>query len=252
MRSMNRLMAVIILMGILAAPLAAQGTVIMVSNSECDIAMAELLASVTKASIVKVEWGKFDAEAVEKAAASNPQTIVIVGGSKAVVDRIEKTLRDMGFSILRVAGKDRAETSLELYRTFKQYFNKDFAVIVVDMHKASIQRGKNLAIQYKVPLFFCDVSELDDMIKEVNDLGIKEVKIITGNRQDDLRTTCEKRLKEDQKQLESIPVTEKNKKTIEECRILLKKAYDAFDDGDYLLCLDYLTDLETLLHTLEG
>ncbi len=236
----------------LAAPLAAQGTFILVSNSDCDTAMAEVLASVMEAKIIKVEWGKYDESAIKKAVESGSKNFIIIGGNKAVLDQIEKTLKDMGFSILRVAGKDRAETSLEVYRTFKKYFNDDFAVIVVDMNKYSIQRGKKLALQNRVPLFFCDISELDDMIKEINALGIEEVKIITGNRQDDLRTICEKRLKEDQKRLEGVAVTEENQETVDECNELLEKATEAFEDGNYLLCLEYLTELENLLSTLEG
>jgi putative cell wall-binding protein len=157
----------------------------------------------------------------------------------------------MGFSIFRVAGEDRKETSLQLYKTFKDYFRDDFAVVVVDMHRASISRGKRLAIRNSVPLFFCDVSELEDMLKEISELGIEEVKIITGNRQDDLRTTCEKRLKEAQNRLEDIEVTELNEEVVQECVTLLEQVIEAFEDGNYLLCLEYLADLEKLLNELE-
>jgi len=38
---------------------------------------------------------------------------------------------------------------------------------------------------------------------------------------------------------------------MEECRKLLKKAVDAFEDGNYLKCLEYLVDVEKLLNELE-
>ncbi len=248
---------VIFALGLLAVPLAAQGTIVIVSDSDCDVAMAELLASVMEAEVVKVEWGFFDEEAIAEVVESEPDNIIIIGGTKAVVDQIQEVLEQMGFSIFRAAGKDRAETSLQMYKTFKDYFNDDFCVVVVDMQRSSIWRGKQLAIKYSVPLFFCDVSELDDMLEKIDELGIEEVKIITGNRQSDLRTTCERRLKEAQDQLADITdseATEENEEVLEliqECESLLEKAIEAFEDGNYLLCLEYLTDLEKLLNDLE-
>jgi putative cell wall-binding protein len=282
---------VILLAVILVVPVAAQGTFVIVSNSDCDVAMAELLASVMEAKIVKVEWGEFDEEALTEVVEEDPETIIIIGGNMAVVEQVQEFLENLGFPILRIAGRDRAETSLELYKNFKDYFNDDFAVIVVDMNKASILRGKKQAMKSGVPLFFCDVSQLDDMIEEISELGIEDVKIVTGNRQSDLRTTCEKRLKETEERLketeerlketeeeaeveetdieeaeveeteveetevEETEVEEEAKteeeKMLEECKTLLQKARDAFEDGNYILCLQYLTDIETLLNNLE-
>lgn len=243
---------VLLVLVVLVVPIAAQGTIVIVSDSDCDVAMAELLASVMEARIVEVEWGQFDENMIKEVTESDPENIIIIGGNMAVVDKIQEVLERMGFSILRVAGKDRAETSLELYRAFREYFEDDFAVVVVDMNKASIQKGKKLAIKYSVPLFFCDVSELDDMLSEISELGIEEVKIITSNRQDDLRTTCEKRLKEAEERLERIEVTGENEELVKECEASLQKAREAFEDGNYLLCLQYLADAEQLLNELEG
>ncbi|MBU7017254.1 MAG: hypothetical protein HXS44_07070 [Theionarchaea archaeon] len=276
---------VILLAVILVVPVAAQGTFVIVSNSDCDVAMAELLASVMEAKIFKVEWGEFDEEALIELVEEDPETIIIIGGNMAVVDQVEEFLENLGFPIFRIAGRDRAETSLELYKNFRDYFNDDFAVIVVDMNKASILRGKKQAMKSGVPLFFCDVSQLDDMIEEINELGIEDVKIVTGNRQYDLRTTCDKRLKEVEERLgeveEKLKGTEveeggieetepeegeseeiepeeveeveltKEEEMLEECKALLQKARDAFDDGNYILCLQYITDIETLLNVLE-
>jgi putative cell wall-binding protein len=167
------------------------------------------------------------------------------------VKQIQEALEEMGFSIFRIEGKDRAETSLQLYKTFKEYFNQDFAVVVVDTSATSIERGKRIAIRYSVPLFFCDVSELDRMLEEINTLGIEEVRIITSNRQDDLRTICQKRLNEAQEQLADIESAEEDEELVMECKELLQKATEAFEDGNYLLCLQYLTNLETLLSELQ-
>ncbi|KYK33807.1 MAG: hypothetical protein HXS46_19045 [Theionarchaea archaeon] len=242
---------VILAVIILAVPIAAQGTLVIVSDSDCDVAMAELLASVTEAEILKVEWGYFDEEIIEQVLQKDPENIIIIGGNQAVVDQIEEILQRLGFSIFRAAGRDRAETSLQLYKAFREYFSDDFAVVVVDMHKASISRGKRLAIQNSVPLFFCDVSELDDMAKEINELGITDVRVITGNRQDDLRTICENKLKEIQEWLAGIEITEENEEIINECESLLEDASEAFEDGNYLFCLEYLASLENLLKELE-
>jgi putative cell wall-binding protein len=235
-------------------PIAAQSTLIIVSDSDCDIAMAELLASVTEAEIVQVEWGQFEEQTIEDVIQSDPDTIYIIGGGMAVVEEIQEVLEDMGFSIFRIAGEDRAETSLELYKAFKEYFNADFAVLVIDTNRYSINRGKHMAIKSGVPLFFCDTSEIDYMLTEINALDIEEVKIITSNRQTDLRSTCEKRLTEAEERLEAIEIAEDNEEMIElaqECESLLLLAQEAFENGSYLLCLQYLIDVETLLIELE-
>lgn len=245
---------VIIALAILAMPIAAQSTLIIVSDSHCDIAMAELLASVTEAEIVEVEWGQFNEETIEEVVQSDPDTIYIIGGGMAVVEEIQEILEDMGFSIFRIAGEDRAKTSLELYKTFKEFFNDDFAVLVVDTNRNSIERGKRMAIKSGVPLFFCDTSEINDMLKEINELGIEEVKIITSNRQTDLRSTCEKRLKEAQERFGVIEIAEDNEEMLElaqEYEELMQLAQEAYENGNYLLCLQYLIDIETLLIELE-
>jgi putative cell wall-binding protein len=239
---------IILAVAIVAVPLAAQGTVVIVSDSACDVAMAELLASVIEARIVKVEWGELDEEAIEEVVEASPENTIIIGGSMAVIDEIQGILEDMGFSVFRIAGEDRAETSLELYRAFKEHFNDDFAVIVVDTSNASINRGKRLAIKNGVPLFFCDISELDGMLEEIRELGIEEIRIITSNRQDDLRTVCEKRLKEASQKLAEFEFAEEDEELAQECEILLQEATEAFENGNYLLCLQYITDLETLLN----
>ncbi|MBU7013367.1 MAG: hypothetical protein HXS52_02850 [Theionarchaea archaeon] len=236
---------------VLAAPIAAQGTVVIVSDSDCDVAMAELLASVTEAKIVEVEWGQFDENILLEVVESDPNNIIIIGGSMAVVEQIQQMLDQMGFSVFRVAGRDRAQTSLELYKAFQEHFNNEFAVVVVDTSRASIVRGKKLAIENSVPLFFCDVSQLDDMLEQINQLGIEEIKIITSNRQDDLRTICEKRLKEASERLAGIEFAEEDVELKEECEKLLKKATESFEDGNYLLCLQHLTELEKLLSELQ-
>jgi putative cell wall-binding protein len=245
---------VILAVAILAMPIAAQSTLVIVSDSDCDIAMAELLASVTEAEIVQVEWGQFNEETIEEVIQSDPDTIYIIGGGMAVVEEIQEVLEDMGFSIFRIAGEDRAETSLELYRTFKEHFNTDFAVLVIDTNRYSINRGKQMAIKSGVPLFFCDTSEIDYMLTEINALDIEEVKIITSNRQTDLRSTCEKRFTEAGERLEVIEIAEDNEEMIalaRECESLLLLAQEAFENGSYLLCLQYLIDVETLLIELE-
>lgn len=245
-----RKLAIIILV-ILMVPVAAQGTLIIVSDSDCDVAMAELLASVMEAEIVEVEWGKYDEDALKTVMESDYENIIIIGGNMAVVKQIQDALEEMGFSIFRAEGKDRAETSLHLYKTFKDYFNQEFAVVVVDTSTTSIERGKRIAIQYSVPLFFCDVSELDRMLDEIDTLGIEEVRIITSNRQDDLRTICQKRLNEAQTQLADIESAEEDEELVMESKELLQKAKEAFEDGNYLLCLQYLTTLEPLLNELQ-
>ncbi|MGD2250159.1 MAG: hypothetical protein PVF58_17280 [Candidatus Methanofastidiosia archaeon] len=241
----------IIALVILMVPVAAQGTLIIVSDSDCDVAMAELLASVMEAEIVEVGWGKYEEDTLQNVMESDFENIIIIGGNMAVVKQIQEALEEMGFSIFRIEGKDRAETSLQLYKTFKEYFNQDFAVVVVDTSATSIERGKRIAIRYSVPLFFCDVSELDRMLEEINTLGIEEVRIITSNRQDDLRTICQKRLNEAQEQLADIESAEEDEELVMECKKLLQKATEAFEDGNYLLCLQYLTNLETLLSELQ-
>jgi putative cell wall-binding protein len=213
--------------------------------------MAELLASVMEAEIVEVGWGKYEEDTLQNVMESDFENIIIIGGNMAVVKQIQEALEEMGFSIFRIEGKDRAETSLQLYKTFKEYFNQDFAVVVVDTSATSIERGKRIAIRYSVPLFFCDVSELDRMLEEINTLGIEEVRIITSNRQDDLRTICQKRLNEAQEQLADIESAEEDEELVMECKELLQKATEAFEDGNYLLCLQYLTNLETLLSELQ-
>ena len=87
------------------------------------------------------------------------------------------------------------------------------------------------------------------MLEEIHNLGIEDVKIITSNRQDGLRTICEKRLTEAQQQLAGYESAEGDE-LVKECEELLEKATAAFEDGNYLLCLQYLTELEPLLTEL--
>ena len=93
-------------------------TVIISSDNEADQAVSGALAANEDGQVVTAQWGVDTTAAVNSIAsqvqAKSPKTIIIVGGNMAIPASIEAKLKALGFTVKRLGGADRYETSAQV------------------------------------------------------------------------------------------------------------------------------------------
>lgn len=93
----------------------AQSVIILTSDNPSDLSVAEAWAHKLGANVVETPWGTLSEEAKNKVLLSTAELVYVIGGEVAVPDA-ESELEGFNKLIIRVGGKDRYETSLEVAR----------------------------------------------------------------------------------------------------------------------------------------
>ncbi|AIF69560.1 hypothetical protein PAP_05800 [Palaeococcus pacificus DY20341] len=96
--------------------------VILVSDNEADSAVAENVGGLLGAQIVTTTWGLYDPQISAQIIEKEPDLVIIIGGEVAVPEEYEEDLDDMEIEVIRWAGKNREETSLDVIKGMKEYF----------------------------------------------------------------------------------------------------------------------------------
>lgn len=93
-------------------------TVVISSDNTADSAVADALAAKEATDVVTTEWGS-DTSAAVNSVVNNPKvkmvkTVFVVGGPVAVPEKIVTQLKALGYTVKRLGGNDRYETSAEV------------------------------------------------------------------------------------------------------------------------------------------
>lgn len=108
-------------------------TIVLVNgNSVADGITATPLAANMDASILLADKNSLPSETVKRINEIAPSKIVIIGGENAISKSLEsKIASDYGAEVVRIAGKDRYETSFEIAKALEEngvYINKAYVV----------------------------------------------------------------------------------------------------------------------------
>ncbi|MDK2868928.1 MAG: hypothetical protein PWP39_163 [Pyrococcus sp.] len=131
------------------------GIVILVSDNEADLTLAEKVAEILNAELVVTPWGLYSESVVDDILEKDPSFVMIIGGPKAVVPEYEKFLENLGIPKTRIWGETRVETS----RAVVQYLLKDYPsifkraniVIIHGWDLPAIVKAKQM--KYSIPIF---------------------------------------------------------------------------------------------------
>ncbi len=96
---------------------------VLVSDNEADLIVAKYFASVISAQMLIVPWGTFPSNIEEEIMQVAPLKVVIIGGVLAVPEEAETFLKEMNIPFIRLGGKDRVETSAEIYKYLVEQVN---------------------------------------------------------------------------------------------------------------------------------
>ncbi|RLF91220.1 cell wall-binding repeat-containing protein [Thermococci archaeon] len=103
----------LVLSGIGVAQVSAetQSLVILVSDNEADLTLAQKVGELLNATVVVTKWGMFNESVISQIVGLSPDIVLIIGGPLAVVSVYEDELENLGINVTRIGGRDRVETN---------------------------------------------------------------------------------------------------------------------------------------------
>jgi putative cell wall-binding protein len=141
-------------------------TLILVSDNEADSAVAEVLEASINVEIVVTTWGEYNSSIVDQIKALNPEKVFIIGGPAAVSSEYENALV-MFTTTIRVAGKDRYATAVEVCNYFKDEFKGKPAVIAHGYDKRGIKEALKEAKRIGAPVLFINEEEVPEEVGNI-------------------------------------------------------------------------------------
>ena len=102
-----KILATMLCLLLLCTTVHASTTVVLTSDNEADLAVANVLADTIGAKVIVTPWGTLSDDAIAEIEASGATEVYVIGGEIAVPDVEEK----IKITVKRFAGKDRYETS---------------------------------------------------------------------------------------------------------------------------------------------
>ncbi|RLF91219.1 cell wall-binding repeat-containing protein [Thermococci archaeon] len=108
--------------------------VILVSDNEADLTLAQKIAVVLDAKVIVSPWGIYNESVVPKILDADPSFVLIIGGPMAVPEEYEKDLEDLGIPHTRLYGSTRVETAQVVINWIK----KDYPDLFKDIKFAVV------------------------------------------------------------------------------------------------------------------
>ncbi|MFA4639465.1 cell wall-binding repeat-containing protein [Pyrococcus kukulkanii] len=88
-----------------------QSLVILVSDNEADLTLAQKVGELLNATVVVTKWGMFNESVISQIVDLSPDIVLIIGGPLAVVSVYKDELENLGINVTRIGGQDRVETN---------------------------------------------------------------------------------------------------------------------------------------------
>ncbi|OBR97142.1 N-acetylmuramoyl-L-alanine amidase LytC precursor [Clostridium ragsdalei P11] len=117
-------------------------------------------------------------EIEEKIREIKPSNIYVIGGISSVSSNIESKLKEVSQNVVRIEGKDRYETSINICK----YFNKDLKNLVVASGEnfPDALSGIALSAKFKAPIVITDESNVEELKSYIQDQKVNEIVILGG------------------------------------------------------------------------
>lgn len=150
--------------------------VILTSDNEADLAVANVLGETIGAKVVVTPWGTLSDDAIAEIEASGATEVYVIGGEVAIPEVKEK----IKIPVKRFAGKDRYETSALVAKEWKKRNIKCAEITVAEGHDfAGIKDAMERAKVKKCPVIFVKTDEVPEEVEEVlNELNVSKTVVI--------------------------------------------------------------------------
>lgn len=100
--------------------------VILVSDNEADLAIANSIAEIVGTNVAVTPWGVYDPNTIAEIMEYAPDKVIIIGGPVAVPKEYEQDLQDLSITYERWYGENRYETNLIVIKRLKKEFPDAF------------------------------------------------------------------------------------------------------------------------------
>lgn len=114
----------------------------------------------------------------EKVKEIKPSKVYVIGGTGSINSSTEDKLKEISKEIVRIQGKDRYETSMNVCKYFSN--NSDNVVIASGQAFPDALSGIAVAAKLKAPIIITDETNADNLKEYVNDNNFKKVIILGG------------------------------------------------------------------------
>ncbi|CAB49420.1 cell wall-binding repeat-containing protein [Pyrococcus abyssi] len=146
MRSLLSILLIsILVLSALPAQAQVKNVIILVSDNEADLTLAEKIGELIQAKVVVTPWGIYNESVSAEIAEKNPSLVLIIGGPKAVSPQYEEDFQSLGISYVRRWGETRVETAISVIKFLK----KDYPWLFKNA-KLALVYGWDLAGIHKV------------------------------------------------------------------------------------------------------
>ena len=162
----------------------ANSVVVASGDNYPDALAASAVAGALGSPVILTPGHALGAEARGKIEGLGATNAVIIGGEAAVGDAVKAELEGMGAKAMRIAGTDRAQTSVAAFRTLRSLDTRSDTVIVAPGHSfADSLAISPWAWSSRTPILLCDADGTlpESAVEAIHgDAGISKVVIVGG------------------------------------------------------------------------
>lgn len=117
------------------------------------------------APILFTDVNKLNTETKNAVSSLNPEYILIAGGTGVVSESVENELKAMGKNVMRLSGKDRYATSLEIAKLYGQFMNTEYITLATGANFPDALAGGVLSAYFFSPLLLINPSSTNTELK---------------------------------------------------------------------------------------
>jgi len=156
----------------------AQGTtVILTSDNVADSAVADAVKNVKGVEVFTTAWGEFDQGVADSIIEAAPDNVIMIGGPAAVVADYETALAD--YTITRIAGATREETSGEVLKHFSNEFKNRKVVLAHGYDPEGVKSALQRAKEHGGIVLFIGKDRVSDEVSEaINGTGTEDLDVV--------------------------------------------------------------------------
>ncbi len=157
-----------------------EGTTIVIANGENfpDALSISSIAAYKGYPIFITPSGSLPNEVEEKIKEIKPSKVYIVGGSSSISSSIEDKLKEISKDVVRIEGKDRYETSMNICKNFDE--NLENLVIASGEAFPDALSGTALAAKFKAPIIITDGNNVSNLKEYIKNKKFKKIIILGG------------------------------------------------------------------------
>jgi putative cell wall-binding protein/dienelactone hydrolase len=157
-----------------------EGTPIVIANGENfpDALSISSVAAYKGYPIFITPSGSLPDEVEEKMKEIKPSKVYVIGGSSSISSSIESKLKETSRDVVRIEGKDRYETSMNICK----YFDENLENLVIASGEAfpDALSGTAIAAKFKAPIAITNGDNINNLKEYVGNRKFKKVIILGG------------------------------------------------------------------------